>query len=182
MHPFYTTIVSRYGDAAKWLKRLVQRNVDATCLEAVWRAIGSMGHRRSVTQHSCSAPSAVLKNLVLESDISITEVEEMLSELDGFQTSHQKYVNGTIQTVETSFSKETHIFYTVMFWEAPEQIIDHFIDQVPDHVELDCLPVWRSLLLTKYSEALCKKLFRRCAKQNIGWQSKLQQLRPSLFE
>lgn len=69
--------------------------------------------------------------------------------------------------------EKTHIFYTVLFWEAPEQIVEYFIDQIPDNVELDCSPVWRSLLLTKYSKALCRKVIRRSAKQNTGWQDKL---------
>lgn len=96
MHPLRTKFVSQYGDAAKWLKCLIKRNVDAFCLEAVWRAIGSMGNRRSITQHSCSAPLAVLKNLVGESNIYIADAEEMLSELDGFEISCPKYLDGTI--------------------------------------------------------------------------------------
>ena len=92
----------------------------------------------------------------------------MLSTLNGFQEDEER------------FSKEVHVLYTVIFWEAPEKVIDHFLDQVPNGFKLNYYRVLKLLLVTKYSNRLCIKLLQRCGGISSIWQDKLRQFRPDV--
>ena len=72
------------------------------------------------------------------------------------------------------------MLYTVMFWEAPEKVIDHFLEQVPRDFEVDCEFVWRLLLLTKYSIDFYKRLIRRCEGLSMCMLIETGELRPAL--
>ena len=90
----------------------------------------------------------LLKRLMFEKGISVAAVEEMLSEVQGYQ------VKGNI------VSKKAAIFYTVMYWEAPEEVVIHFLDQLTTDCNLSLTSIYELSRSTKYSIALWGQLVK----------------------
>lgn len=66
-----------------------------------------------------------------------------------------------VQGDRAGISKEARLLGTVMFREAPKNIIKHFLAQVPDGFKLDQGHTRSLMRVKKYSEGLCKKLIER---------------------
>lgn len=162
--------VRRFQDAPKLLRRLIQRGVDDAHIKLVWDMIQGAGSLYATSQHSCSVPVEALKRLVFERDISVENVEKMLGVLTGFQE------NGK------AVSREVHVLYTLVFWEAPEPVIDHFIGLIPDDFRLNCALVWRLLFSTTRSNGLCRKLIRHMGLLGYSRRARLLKFRPDLIE
>lgn len=160
--------VGRSYGAPGLLRRLIRRRAADAHVQLVWDSIQRTPRFRTVDDHSCSAPLGTLKTLLLEQDISIEDAQRMLGALCGFQG------------YGADISKELHILYTVIFWEAPERVIDHFLGQVPGECKLNCRVVVRLLMMAKYSSELCRKLIRCCGQMEPDMEAKLKLFRPDL--
>ena len=155
-----------YTAAPELLKCLIQKKAEDSHIELVWDSIQSRDKR--FYDYYCYVPLAALKRLVYEQDISIDNVQKMLSTLNGFQEGEKRS------------PQEVHVLYTVIFWEASEKVISHFLKQVPNGFKLNYHRVLKLLLVTKYSRGLCIRLLQRCGRMNPYWQDKLQDFRPDL--
>lgn len=160
-------VMRSYG-APGLLRRLIRRRAADAHVRLVWDSIQNTPRFRTIDDHSCSAPLGILRTLLLEQEISIEDAQRMLGALCGFRG------------YGADISKELHILYTVIFWEAPERVIDHFLGQVPGECRLNSKAVVRLLLLTKYSRELCRKLIRCCEQMEPDMVAKLELLRPDL--
>lgn len=166
--PLIPKCLKNLRNAPKLLKRLIQTKADEAYIKLVWDSIQSAEMFRTINDHSCSAPLEVLKRLVLEQDISVDTVHGMLGMLEGFQG------NGF------GVSKEAHALYTVMFWEAPENVINHFLHQVPNDFKLESESVWGVLVLKKYSSEFCARMIHRLGPINGFGRTEIEQFRPDL--
>lgn len=164
----YTKYGEVFSGAPKLLKRLLKRNVKDPRARLVWSSIQSTSRTRRVDDYGCLAPLAALKRLLYEQSISIADVTEMLSMLDGFECNGKKV------------SQELHVLYTVMFWEAAENVMAHFLDQVPETCRLDCDFIWGLLLTRKYSKEFCEKLLWHVREAGSYWDKMVREYRPDL--
>lgn len=163
-------LVERCEDASVLLKSLIQRRANDSFIQLVWECIQGMLRYGMRDACSYSIPLETLKRLVFEQEISVEDVENMLGMLNGFRVPRE------------SFSKEEHVLYTVMFWGAPEGVVEHFLGLVPMGVQLGYRLVWEWLLLTKYSSGLGRKFAGRLGNLvHRDWRQ-LQNYRPDLFE
>lgn len=164
IHRFY----KHHHGALKLLKSLVHEGGDIGFAKLVWSAVAKSESFPYVAKHCCSAPLDVLRSILLDSHIPVTKVQSMLCMLNGFQMFGRE------------FPKGVHVLYTVMFWEASEDVIDHFLALVPSAFALDDFLVRELLKLTKYSKGFCIKLIQRCKITSPSeWQT-VQRLRPDL--
>lgn len=166
--PLIPKCIKNLRNAPKLLKRLIQTKADEAYIQPVWDSIQSADMFRTINDHSCSAPLEVLKSLVFEQSISIDNVQRMLGILEGFQGNGVKV------------SKEAHALYTVMFWEAPETVISHFLDQVPNDFKLDHKSAWEVLVLTEYSDEFCARLIHCLEPIDSFGRGQIRQFRPDL--
>lgn len=164
VHKFY----KHRSGSPKLLKSLVREGEDSGFNEFIWNAITKSESAPCIAKHCCCAPLDALKGLLLDSHISVVEVQKTLCMLNGFQMFGQR------------FPTEVHVLYTVMFWEAPEDVIDHFLGLVPTGFKLDEFLVRELLRLTKYSKLFCLKLIQHCERTDLfAWQ-RVQKLGPDL--
>lgn len=161
--------VGRLKRAPKLLKSLVRQSADEPFVQLVWNSIQSKTPR-SIDDQCCRAPQSTLSRLVYEPDISVDTVQRMLDMPKGFQMS------------EEAFSAEAHVLYTVLFWEAPERVIEYFLALVPRDYKLKGEFVWRLLLSTKYSSVFCRKLIARLDPEEGTRWDHMEEFRPDLFK
>lgn len=166
-------VIGKYGelycDAPRLLKCLIQRKAGDSYIQVIWSSIQNLRGLQMMEHVCCLAPLESLKRLVFEQDISVDSVLEMLGQLDGFDSGGK-------------FPKEVRILYTVLFWEAPERVIDYFLNLLPAGFVLDYALIFNLLLVTKYSSKLCGKLIARLETVGgISW-SQIKEFRPDLAE
>lgn len=181
---FLEHCLSKLPHAATMLKNLIKRKADKLYIDSVWRSIRKRSHDSCCDDISCYAPVEMLANLTSVDDFSVSETEEILAMQDEFEQ-NTPFVGSEetpsmldvsdddtfIDNVEELLSildgfedlsslaaEELRALYTVMFWEAPEQVIWHFLGQLPEGCLLDYGHVLRFILLEKYSPKLCLKL------------------------
>lgn len=167
-HALCRKLIEQYEDAARLFQRLIKkRDLDDTYVQLVWESIQAKSFRW-IDDYNCSLPVATLKRLALEPDISAEAVEQMLGGLPGFS------LMGEV------VSKEVHALYMAMFWETPEPVVEHLLDQVPKDCKLRHKRIWRLLWSKEYSDAFCAKAIRRFGKTGFNWQAALLEFRPDL--
>lgn len=166
-----TTLVQKTAGyfiiAPRLLKHLIQRKADPAYVQLVWN-LHKARLPHTIDDHCCILGLEVLERLALDRDASVSEFEEMLAALSGFQR------------FGLQVSREAHVLHTVMFWEAPEGVIEHFLNQVGNDYEIEHELVWRLLRLTKYSSEFSKRLVQRCPTANKERRAELLGFRPEL--
>lgn len=161
--------IRRLDDAAGLLKHLIKRKADDAYVQLVWDSIQSAHQFRSLGYYCCLVPVAVLWGLACDPGFSVEKAHQVLGALNGFQ--HRVL----------RVSKEAHIFYTALFWEAPEEVISQLLDQLPDACELNRRFVWRLLQVPRYSGALCTRLVRHFGRVNMQVYQQIKTFRPDLI-
>ena len=99
-----------------------------------------------VADNCCLVPVHSLKRLMFEKNISVGAVEKILSEIQGYRVE-----DGIIP-------KEVAIFYTAIYWEAPEEVVIHFLDRLSLDCKLDWFFIGELSRSTKYSISLWGRL------------------------
>lgn len=169
-NPFVREFIKICWGCPSFLKQLIQSNADSWSVQLVWEALNEPQLHRCIMNDCCSPPLDVLQRLVSEQDASADSIQRMLDVHDGFQMSKVK------------ISKETSMLYTVMFWEASESIISHFLNMVPEEFELDDFLVRGLLRLPKYSRGLCARLIQRSEVFDPSDWYTICKLRPDLLK
>lgn len=132
------------------LKTLLRQRVNDGYTQLVWEWIQAKQELRTIGESSCLAPVNSLRRLVLEEDVSGERVQELLSDVNAYQT-----LDGMVP-------KDVARLYTAIFWKAPEKVISYFFGHiVPDYI-LDYETVCNLRWSNRHSEALWKQLVRRC--------------------
>lgn len=167
-NPLISRCIGHLFGAPKSLKCLIQRRAGNPHTQLVWESINSTRWHRSAEHDYCTAPLVMLERLVFEPDISVSDVSSMFDEFYGSESCLART------------SKEAYVLYAVMFWEAPERVIMHFLDLVPQGFKLEFGPIWRLLLLAKYSTELCVRLVQRLKPQSSSRRRKLLKFKPYL--
>lgn len=160
-------VVKCYSDAARLLKSWIVSGADSSAVVLVWNAMRNRGYS-SIEDHCCSASLEVLAYLALGPNASREVIGQMLEMLE---------------VVEVNFnvvSKEALVFYTVLFWEAPEETVDYFLDLVPSDHRIDGEFVWKFLLKKDYSRDFCAKLLNRLGKVDYIYCGPLRSFRADL--
>ena len=93
-------------------------------------------------------PVHSLKRLMFEKDISVAAVEKMLSEEQDYQLGRYAQYKKIVS------------FYTVMYWEAPEEVVIHFLGQLPPNCKHTLDFILRLSRSTKYSIELWGRLVK----------------------
>lgn len=168
LDPLLRKLLKQYWYAPALLKSLIRRKADDVYVQLVWESIQSTLRCNSIQFQRCSAPLGTLRRLMSQRNISVSDAEEMLGMLDGFEAAGKK------------ISREFLVLCTVMYWEAPENIIAHFLDLMPHNYEVGYEYVWEIIQSTEYSSALCQKFLQRCDSVDAYWQAEFEALRPDL--
>lgn len=166
--PLIERLFRHFSRAPELLKHMVQRKADGLHMQLAWNSVQAPSQLRFIAVHCCSIPLVGLEGLLFEQHASLDAVQGMVDGLRGNQWPR------------SSISREAHVLYTVMFWEAAEEVIGHLLDLVPSACKLRWKPVFTLLLLTKYSAGLCTKLVRRLEKLHPYKQRELIKFRPDL--
>lgn len=171
LNPLIELFIGQHEVVERLLKRLIKGKANNSRIQRVWNCLQTDNWNGTDCQCYCSAPITVLKRLMFDPDLSVKEVRGML---DMFVWSPSYPENGV--------STKVLVLYAVAFWEAPEQVIEHFLDLVPSDCKLDNEIAWSLLRLPKYSRRFCQKLIQRFALSK-GWMWELiAKLRPDLVK
>lgn len=165
---FTRRLFDRFVGVPELLKRLVRQDEVDSYAQVAWEFMQASGQSGRIAEYCCSAPLAVLKSLLLEKDISMHDIEKMVDALHGFMW------QGRV------VSKELHCLYTAMFWEAPEDVVDYFLGQVPGKCRLELEHVWKFILLEKYSAGLAIRLMKRLGPESLRLRKKRAKFLPDL--
>ena len=130
-------------------KSLIKERADDQYSQLVWDWIQSNGKFDTIQENCCLVPVHSIKRLMFEKDISVAAVEEMLREVQSYQ------LQGKI------IPREVVIFYTVVYWEAPEKVVSHFLDQLPPDYMLDHTFICELSRSINYSSGLWGRLGKR---------------------
>lgn len=150
------------------LRHLIQEKAEDAYVQLSWDFMKTITQPRQIAVHCCRAPADALKRLSSGQYTSMDDICSMLSMLHGFKWQ------------KSMVSREAHVLYTVMFWEAPGEVIDYFLDQLPGACMLEFELVLELLLLPKYSVKLCQKLLRRLTLERSRSLTELAMFRPDL--
>lgn len=168
-----TPLIRKYGElycgAPKLLKSLIRRKADDAYVQVIWDSMQNLWELQMTELVCCFAPVGSLKRLVFEQDISVDSVEEMFGQLNGPRDGWR-------------LSKDARIFYAVLFWEAPERVIDHFLSLLPSDLKLEYALVFSLLLVEKYSSGLCGKLITRLEAVGGISLNQINEYRPDLAQ
>lgn len=161
LNMFTAKLVGCYLGAPKLLKFLILSKADDWHVQLVWNAI-QLNEFHSNVAHYCRAPLETLKAIVFERDILPENVQKMLAMLDGFWDDESG----------KAIPREVHLLYTVMFWEASEQVISYFLAKVPRDYNLKrgIKYAQNMMRLGKYSGELLRMLTERCVRpHHVRW-------------
>lgn len=162
--------ITKIPHAAQILKHLVKRNANAAYIQLVWSAIQSRESDRSLADYYCLAPISVLKTLALGSDIWAESVQVALGMVEEIRVLGRRY------------SAEAYVLDMVMFWEAPEDIVEYFLDQAPEDFDLGFEAVEDFVLRKGYSGDLCNELIRRLKARERMSDSQEEQLAAGIMK
>lgn len=165
---FTKRLLESFVGVPELLKCLVWQDEEDSYAQLVWDFMQTTGQADGIAEYCCLAPLAVLKRLLLEKYISMDDIHSMTDALHGFKWQ------------EKLVSRELHCSYTAMFWEAPEGVIDYFLEQVPSICRLELEPVWKLILLAKYSAGLALKLMQRLGPESLCLRKKRAKFLPDL--
>lgn len=168
--PLIIKCVRHLFGAPKLLKCLLQRKAGNPHTQLVWESIISTRWHRSAEHDYCTVPLAMLEKLVFDPEISTSDVSSMFDKVYESEGHLAK------------MPKEAYALYAAMFWEAPERVITHFLDLVSQEFKLEFGPIWRLLLLAKYSAELCVRLVQRLKPQSSDRKRRLLKFNPYLDE
>lgn len=167
-----TEMIQGYRNAATLLKHLIVHKADDVYAQLVWTAIQTKPVH-SPGDYCCFAPLRSLKRLVFDQSVSIDRVKNMLGMLHGFWDGK----SGEL------VSKEAHALYTVMFWEASEEVINYFLDQVPGDRKpaLGLEHAYNLARLAKHSAAFRETIVGRFEKLSCNGLGMFPRQRGTLF-
>lgn len=129
------------------LKNLLKRNADDLYIQFVWDWAQNYHIADFIDGNCCLLPVDSMRRFMFEENMSVHDAEEILSEVQAYQG-----VNGMV-------SREAASLYMAIFWEAPENVILHFLSKVDPDYKLDFMHAWGVYHLKKYSPELWKGLF-----------------------
>lgn len=166
-------VVQRYLEqhcrAPYLLRTLIRQSASDWYIQLVWNWIQAKSAFSETAECCCIAPVCSLQRLVACGDISVEAVEEILSNVHAYQGS------------AAMIPREVVNLYTVMFWEAPEKVIVHFIDQLAVDCRLDFEIVHDFSFSTKYSIGLWRRLVKHSQAMKGYWSIRLEFFRPDLL-
>lgn len=120
---------------AYYTKDLILRKDDDLFIEIYVHALNLAESLHACNGCFCISLSA-LKCLAFGREFVISDIEEMLTEIEGYII-----CGGQI-------SREVHIVHLLMFWKAPEAILTHYVSQIPPGEFID-FEVFKNVLLSK---------------------------------
>lgn len=171
LHLVVNKYIDQNGRAPDLLKTLLEQRVADWYVQLVWDRVNSDCKNIGIVGNCCSAPVDSLKRLMFDEHIPIDDIDEMLS----------KVQEQELQTLEEMIPREAALLYTVIFWEAPEKVIIHYLDQVASDYSLEFTIVWELKWSTKYSHQLWKRLAKHCGKVGYARRREVQLFRPDLL-
>lgn len=166
--PSILKCLGRIFQAPRLLKRLIQLGADSAFIELVWASIQRTPRLRMLDDYACLVPLANLKHLASEGDFTADAVKRMLGTL------------GEIRHPQGIVSIDRRVLYTVMFWEAPEKIIEHFLDQITGDCVMDQEVVENFLEVLKYSPEFWRKIVNRFKLMESPIWKRIKTIRPDV--
>lgn len=132
----------------KFAKSLVLRNADDSYIQTFLRAIGRCNRPHALAACFCM-PLETLKQIASMQNLSVSNAEEMLSGIRGYD-SHRRPISRELQVVQL-----------LIFWEAPETVVAHYIAQLPRR-QLIAYEIYEVAVLSKkYSDEFISSCFKR---------------------
>lgn len=168
LHEFVHHCVLNWKDSPELLKSLILREAAESHVQLAWKGIQSSRKISKLDACSCSGSLSALRRIAFNPSVSLGDVEYMHSQTD-------EDWNCT-----RAIKRNKQVIHTLVFWKAPESVMELFLKQAANDYELDYKFVLTLLRSTKYSAGFCMKLIRRSGQtQEYIWE-KLGQLRPEL--
>lgn len=131
------------------LKDLLKRNADDLYIQFIWDWAQEHHIADFIDGNCCLLPVDSMRRFLFEENMSVHDAEEILSEVQAYQGADGRMV-----------SREAALLYMAIFWEAPENVVRHFLSKVDPEYRLDFMHAWGLYHLTKYSPELWKGLFK----------------------
>lgn len=170
LHGLLRECIKCWTSAPRFLRRLIHRGADDALVRLVWDALQSTCLRYGIKPPYCLPPLAGLERFTLEHDVSADDAQSMLSTLE------------EVPGFGARYSKAVMTFFAAVFWRAPENVLEHFLDLVPADEELDNEEVWGLLLLEEYSREFLGKLSVCQSPMNDKMCVQISKCRPGLVE
>lgn len=168
-HPVIRYCIQQLERPLEFLRGLIKYKADWSYVQFAWDCIRTAVPFETVNDHNSSLSLDALRNLMFEPSLPIDAVREMLKIL----SAHAIF--------KESFVEDGSILDMLMFWEAPENVIDAFLDLLPRKSKLHVDLVKMLLLLEKYSARLCQRLLCHVPEMSPERQAKLLKYRPNLL-
>lgn len=156
----------------EFLRLLVKRKAEDSYVQAVWNSIRRPSKSEAPEDHSSLESLNALRRLMFEQNVSIAAVDKILDMLA------QHKIFGT----KITDKERAYALYLLMFWEAPESVVDHFLDQIPGTYKFDQEKLEPLVQSAKYSNQFWIKLMGRLGKMKSDLRNELCEFRPELLE
>lgn len=155
----------------EFLRLLVKRKAKDSFVQAVWNSIRKPSRSEAPGDHGSLESLSALRRLMFEQDVSIAAVDKILVVLAQHRVFGAKITD----------KARAHGLYLLMFWEAPESIVDHFLDQIPSTYKFDPDKLGPLLRSAKYSNEFWMKLMGRLGRMKYALRDELCEFRPELL-
>lgn len=168
--PYFAKDAMQRPGGADFVKGLILRHEDDAYVAIFVDFLNGPDRQYDHCSYCFYATGEALRSLASGADLSFEDVAELLNDAGG-------YYHDSMQ-----ISCEVHVVHTLMFWEAAEAVLSHFIAQIPqgEFIEFE---VFKTILLsTKYANDFVVKSSQLCKpfeSQDIIF---IKKFRPDLAE
>lgn len=157
------------SNAPELLKALVRHwKTNGYYNSELWNIINFVNPPVTINGRCCLAPLSFLARCLVVEDISIEEATAKLEALL------------KMQPMDRQMMDIVRFAHTVIFWEAPENVVEHFLDKIfPDYMIKDDV-VLQLLRAKKYSIKFGRKIVRGLRNVGSGLRRDILKIRPDM--
>lgn len=148
--PYFAKNAVQMPGGADFVKGLILRNAADAYVAIFVDLLNGPDRQCDHCSYCFYAPGAALKSLASGADLSLENVAELLNDANGYYHDSKQ------------ISREVHVVHTLMFWEAVETVLSHFISQIPQGEFVD-FKIFKTILRsTKYADDFVVKSSQLC--------------------
>lgn len=162
----FADAVVRTAPGVIFVESLILRKADKAYIQIFLDAI--VKHPEdSVLKRCLCAPLSVLTCFASDCELSIAKIDEMLAGIMGYSFRDEQV------------SQELHTVHMLLFWKAPEAVIAHYMQRLPDKELIDPMLVTRAVRAKRYSDDFVVDCGERCETVD-DVEREISEFRPSL--
>lgn len=160
--------VTREESLVWTVKSLVHRKANNAFIQVVLDTFETQRFQYNI-DHCCKAPLKLLQRLAFEPGLSLQRVQKIMSELSAeYSTLHA--------------TRRKHIVHMLMFWEAPEAVLEYFFEQIGPKSKISDALFGVLIQSTRYSDKFIGKYTGQFGLPYDWFQMEICWFRPHLAE